>query len=220
MVDEGGVGIVQTTARFTEAFVRGDRYPVATILYHNGTFSCTCEKGLIHHYSHELCTHALALRLAVADEAAVVSPIDQLAKGEIKMSAVEQVLRGRITRTQWGLLGQWWCMPLDCTPEEIGALAIYLREELGPDFAACPLDYIKDRLFGGFACGNDDVHRHIYFAVGNYSFLAAMKGQYWKATSSDRASTWDKLLEENGDCYPGDGPFTSDAPSVEKRDDE
>lgn len=70
------------------------------------------------------------------------------------MTEAEALLRKRTIRTQWGLLGQWWCVPFDYTPEETEALATYLREELGPDFAACPLDYIKDRLFGGFGCGN------------------------------------------------------------------
>ena len=128
------------------------------------------------------------------------------------MSTAEQVLRKRTVRTQWGLLGQWWCVPFDYTPEEIEALATYLRNELGPDFAACPLDYIKDRLFGGFGCGNGEDRRHVYFAVANYSFLAAQQGRYWEASISDRASTWNRLIEENGDHYPGDGPFTADAP--------
>ncbi len=128
------------------------------------------------------------------------------------MSTAEQVLRRRTVRTQWGLLGQWWCIPLDYTPEETEALLTYLREDLGPDFAACPLDYIKDRLFGGFGCGNGGDRRHIYFAVGNYSFLAAQQGRYWAADSSSRVDTYRGLLEKNAARYPGDGPFTADAP--------
>ena len=128
------------------------------------------------------------------------------------MSTPEQVLRKRTVRTQWGLLGQWWCVPLDYTPEETEALLIYLRDDLGPDFAACPLAYIKDRLFGGFGCGNGGERRHVYFAVGNYSFIAADQGYYSEANSSDRARTYNRLLENNADHYPGDGPFTADAP--------
>lgn len=133
------------------------------------------------------------------------------------MTEAEVLLRKRTVRTQWGLLGQWWCVPLDYTPEETEALATYLRDELGPDFAACPLDYIKDRFFGGFSCGNGDDRRHVYFAVGNYSFIAAQQGRYWKATSSDRASTYARLLEENADTYLGDGPFTADAPPASEQ---
>ena len=136
------------------------------------------------------------------------------------MNAAEQLLRKRTVRTQWGLLGQWWCVPLDYTAEEEGALLTYLRNDLGPDFAVCPLAYIKDQLHGGFDCENGGDRRHIYFAVGNYSFISASQGRYWEATSSDRARTYARLLEDNADHYSGDGPFTADAPSAGEQKEE
>ena len=134
------------------------------------------------------------------------------------MSTTEELLHKRTVRTQWGLLGQWWCVPLDYTTEEEAALLRYLRDDLGPDFVACPLAYIKDRLHGGFGCGNDGDRRHVYFAVGNYSFIAAQEGRYWEADSASRASTYARLLEENADHYPGDGPFTADAPPAGEKE--
>ena len=133
------------------------------------------------------------------------------------MREFEEILRRRTIRTQCKLLGQWWCVPLDYTPEETEALLTYLRDDLGPNFAACPLEYIKDRLFGGFTCGNDDEHRHVYFAIANYSFIAAQEGRYWEATRSDRSDTYCSLLESNANCYLGDGPFTEDAPMREEK---
>ena len=128
------------------------------------------------------------------------------------MSTAEQLLRERTVRTQWGLLRQWWCVPLDYTPAETDALLTYLRNDLGPDFAACPLACIQDRLYGGFTCANGEERRHVYFAVGNYSFLAAQEGRYWRQTVSDRRDKYQRLIESNADNYLGDGPFTPDAP--------
>ena len=88
----------------------------------------------------------------------------------------------------------------------------FIREELGPDFADCPLEYIRDRLHGGFRCGNEggENRRHVYFATGRYSFLSAGHGNYY--ANEWRGKTWGDLIRHNRAHYVRDGPFTEDAP--------
>ena len=69
LVNHGAVEILRTTILFTEAFVRGDHGPQATIIYRNGRFYCTCDWGRLHPYTTKLCAHALAVRLVVQREA-------------------------------------------------------------------------------------------------------------------------------------------------------
>lgn len=115
-------------------------------------------------------------------------------------------------RTQWGLLGQWWCVPLDQTEDEGRSLCQRLREDM--TFYDCPLDWIADRLYGGFACGGHPERRHVYFAIGQYSFLQAAEGRYWANDERERQDMWGNLLAHNADNALGDGPFTDDFPSV------
>ena len=113
---------------------------------------------------------------------------------------------------QWGLFGQWWCVPTDATPEEQASLVRKVKKEMGDDFAACPDEWIADRLYGGFTCPEAS-RRHVYFAGMQYSYIAAGEGRYWANDAEGRASQWADLLEHNGDQNPLlDGPFTSDAP--------
>jgi hypothetical protein len=115
-------------------------------------------------------------------------------------------------RTSWALLGQWWCIPIDITDEEKQKFLDLLRDDLGEDFEACPLEYIEDRLYGGIECGEDENRRHVYFAVGQYSFLSAREGRYWKLDDEDRSFTWANVIENNQEYLVGDGPFTHDMP--------
>ena len=68
LVDHGAIEILRTTLLFTEAFVRGDHGPHATITYRNNRFYCTCEWGQAHNYTDDLCAHALAVKLAAEKE--------------------------------------------------------------------------------------------------------------------------------------------------------
>lgn len=114
----------------------------------------------------------------------------------------------KANRIQWGLLGEWWCVPLDQTEKETEVMLAEIRKSLGSDFRACPSSQIRDRLYGGFKCGEDEAHRHVYFATGQYSFLAALEGRFWP--NDGRDDMWANLRETNADNFIGDGPFTGD----------
>ena len=108
---------------------------------------------------------------------------------------------------RWALLGQWWCVPVDQTPEEGATFLEQVRETLGEDFKQCPLKYIEDRLYGGFKC-DEMYRRHVYFAVGEYSFLDAAIGKFWANHTARRLETRSTLRDNNLASYIGDGPFT------------
>lgn len=66
LVDEGRVEIVQQSPHIIEAIVKGDHDIHNTHVYANNHFFCTC--AWIRPYSGDLCTHALAVKLAVEKE--------------------------------------------------------------------------------------------------------------------------------------------------------
>jgi len=105
------------------------------------------------------------------------------------------------------LFGQWWCVPLDQTEAEKEVFLERVRATLGDDFNSCPLGYIEDRLYGGFKCEYIG-RRHVYFAVAEYSFLAAARGEFWANHSDTRLNTREKLFSDNLATHVGDGPFT------------
>lgn len=112
-------------------------------------------------------------------------------------------------RFRWSLLGEWWCIPVDQTPEEQAAMIYKARD--GMLLRGCPDEFIADRMFGGFPCANETWRRHVYFHSGAYSFIAAGEGEFW--ANDGRRETWRTLLKNNPKLSPTfDGPFTSDAP--------
>ena len=118
-----------------------------------------------------------------------------------------------IIRTQWGLLSQWYCVPVDATTDEQAKMINDIKADMM--FAGCPDEYIIDRLYGGFTCEMSE-RRHVFFAAGEYSFIAAHnEGRYWANSAASRQDTWERLLKDNADQAPPlDGPFTADAPRV------
>ena len=114
----------------------------------------------------------------------------------------------------WALLSEWWCVPVDMTADERAIFLLRLRTNMGADFAACPLDRIADRLYGGFHCAEGD-RRHVCFDTGAYSYIAAGDGHYSPETPEDRAAKWHELRGQNaGQTFYCDGPFSEDAPPV------
>jgi len=65
LVDEGGVEIVRIAPFATTAFVQGDHGLYAVILFASGTFNCVCPWGKTYWNTDNLCSHALAVKLAV-----------------------------------------------------------------------------------------------------------------------------------------------------------
>jgi hypothetical protein len=135
-----------------------------------------------------------------------------------QVKSVDELGLGReIIRAQWGLLGQWYCLPADATPDEQSALVSKIKDDM--QFGGCPDAYIADRLYGGFPCAGAPDRRHVYLAAGQYSFLAAQEGRFWANDAESRLSMWQTLLENNVDPVPPlDGPFTADAPRKETGD--
>ena len=111
--------------------------------------------------------------------------------------------------TGWGLFGQWFCIPKDATEEEQRSAVVYQRETLGPSFAMCPDGWIADRFYGGFPCRDSPDRVHVYFATGQYSYIAADQGRFW--ANDDREYMWGQLLEVNEE-WQRIGPWTQDAP--------
>jgi len=65
LVDEGKVYVVFVGLYVTEGRVQGENARYTTALHTSGTFFCTCDWGQHHNYTHNLCAHALAVKLAV-----------------------------------------------------------------------------------------------------------------------------------------------------------
>jgi hypothetical protein len=112
----------------------------------------------------------------------------------------------------WGLLGQWFCIPADATEEEQVAAAERIKESMGPDFARCPNKWIVDRFYGGFPCRDDPSRVHVYFASGQYSFIAAQEGRFWENNASSRRNMWADLLQANEGEWQEVGPWIEDVP--------
>ena len=113
----------------------------------------------------------------------------------------------RCYRSQWGLLGEWWCVAADLSVDEQERMAEMIRTEL--QLGNCPLDYVHDRLFGGFPCANSDERRHVYLNSGAYSYIAASEGGS-QTPNGRRGDTWEELLDANvgQNAYVGGGPWT------------
>ena len=70
LVDEGGVHIMSQGDVYIEARVGRNEQGRAyhTFLYPNGHYSCNCTWARIHGPVHDLCAHAVAVRLVVEKE--------------------------------------------------------------------------------------------------------------------------------------------------------
>lgn len=131
--------------------------------------------------------------------------------------AGEATAEARFHLAKWGLFGEWWCVARFLTAEEEAAMCAKIREDtLGDDFAHCPEGFIRDRLYGGFACGDGEERRHVFFDTAAYSFTSAIEGRYQAYTSGRRRERWRQLLERNPpEQFLGDGPFMEDMPPKE-----
>lgn len=65
-----------------------------------------------------------------------------------------------------GLLDAWICAEPDATEDEVVAAA----RDAGPP-EDLPDELIRDRLFGGYRCERDPEARHIFFALGCYTYV-------------------------------------------------
>ena len=111
-----------------------------------------------------------------------------------------------IQRVSWGLLGEWWCVPVNLD-EDTAAQVIMDGSQIRL-IEGITLDLVKDRLYGGFRCGEHDTHRHVHFSTGQYTYLGTNSPNY------GRDETWATIIEANADDGPfiGGGLFCLDAP--------
>ena len=126
-----------------------------------------------------------------------------IAEAEAKGSAEPEP---RFYRIQWGLCNEWWCVAEDLSEEEQVQMCLSIRENLGTDFNDCPTEYIRDRLYGGFPCGNGPHRRHVCFATARYSFIGASEGHY--EPNRCRAEDWAHLDSVETHPWIGGGPFS------------
>lgn len=67
LVDEGVVAIVHKGPYYTCAELRRQNELYFVTLYASGHFFCTCEWGRYRSHTHDLCVHALAVKLTVGE---------------------------------------------------------------------------------------------------------------------------------------------------------
>lgn len=116
---------------------------------------------------------------------------------------------GKIYPVSMALLGAWFCIEITMSEQSI---ADFLWDKIKYDnnILEIPTEnkaLFKDRLFGGFRCADDANRRHIYFALGYYTFLG---GEQSPMSKKDRGSVFKELIEHNKSTWLGDGPFTND----------
>ena len=68
LVDEGKVNIIRHWCGAIHAEVGKEHDKHFTYLYDNDVFNCTCEKARGNRYTHDLCEHALAVKLTIEKE--------------------------------------------------------------------------------------------------------------------------------------------------------
>ncbi len=126
----------------------------------------------------------------------------------------------RIQLLQANLLWEIWHMDKDVTEDE---LALVVQEHAFPEeiksrLCAITTEQVKQRLFGGFPCGNHNGY-HVVHNTGAYTYLNANVD----LTAAERLKYWRNLETELnaagvGDFYIVDlaAPFTQDYPKETK----
>lgn len=115
---------------------------------------------------------------------------------------------------QQALLGGWFCIP-DDMPEDTALTKIISlvneREALLLEIPVSDPELVRDRLFGGFKCAEDENRRHVYFALGCYTFINSEKNT--PLSAENRKEIWDTLTaKEHKNNFCGGTNFTKDAP--------
>lgn len=115
-----------------------------------------------------------------------------------------------VQRISWGLLGEWWCVPLGTSRDEV-IRSILMSTELPVDG---DYDLVEDRLCGGFSC-EDAACRHVHLNTGAYSYTSTTGNS--PREPGDREEDWKTLIEQNekGSPFIGGGLFCEDAPTKE-----
>lgn len=113
----------------------------------------------------------------------------------------EEKMSDKAYLIQWGLLGEWWHVDDGATEDEV------LDAILEWTKVRASREQIKQRLFGGFACGNH-TGRHVYHATGHYTYL----GVNSDLLPGQRAEVWEHLKENFDQGFDRTALFAGDAP--------
>lgn len=118
-----------------------------------------------------------------------------------------QLAKNEVILAAQSLLAGVFCVDKDIAEDEaLDKIVAILRN--GRTLLEMPVrdkELVRDRLFGGFRCGGDENRRHIYFALGHYTFLNRENNR--PMGEAERAEVWHELRHENPDTFLGDGPF-------------
>jgi hypothetical protein len=106
------------------------------------------------------------------------------------------------------IFGGWFCIDKDL-PEDEALTQIVDILQNGNTILEMPVqdkELVRDRLFGGFRCAEDNNRRHIYFALGNYTFCHPEMNR--AHTQQDRDEDWTDLWNHSKpEDFIAGGPF-------------
>lgn len=113
-----------------------------------------------------------------------------------------------------GVLGGWFCVHEDMSEDE--ALDwLWNKIKAGGTILEIPTEdkeLFRDRLFGGWQCGDDPNRRHIYFAQAHYTFLG---GTQTPLSDTDRKKMFQELYEKNPkERFIGSNKFMRACPMI------
>ena len=100
----------------------------------------------------------------------------------------------------WKLCTEWYCVSKEATEEEILNFVRGLINVVATD------NQIKQRLFGGFPCGDYEDRYHIFHDTGHYTYT----GVNGDVDEDYRENKWKTLLEANKEPLVMDALFMED----------
>ncbi len=119
----------------------------------------------------------------------------------------EKLKKNEIYLISNALLGGWFCVPEEIS-EDDALDFLWDKVKKGGTILEIPTEdkeLFRDRLFGGFSCGNDPKRRHVYFALAHYTFL---DGKQEPMTDDSRKEMFQTLYEGNPkDQFIGSNKF-------------
>jgi hypothetical protein len=107
----------------------------------------------------------------------------------------EKVIDGKVYCCNQSLLGAWFCID-ERVPEEENFKKIFEKIHSSNSILETPggIELLKDRLYGGFRCAQDENRRHVYFNLSQYSFTQPDANVH--LTLEERTSWFNRMMEE------------------------
>ena len=111
------------------------------------------------------------------------------------------------------LLGGWFCIYDKSSEDEVLDKIIEILPKTLIQPPVIDKELIRDRLFGGFICNDDKNRRHVYFALGYYTFLNPEKNV--PLLDIEREEIW-RDLKSGGNIFLGGNNFLKGSDKVFK----